>query len=457
MIPLLLACATETVSDSEVLGDSSGPALPEIDALDALSTRVVLPGQVHTLLVEDLDGDGHDDLVGGMPGYHRVGNEGAVALMSGPLEAGEHSELDGLLVGSEEASSLGSSLATVDLEQDGTLELVVAAQGQTATTRDQGAVLFMGVAPLIDGSLDGHSTGRALGRGIGDHLGQELAVGDFDDDGLPEVAAGAPYAFVEDRFGAGVVVLLGAPIEEDYDLDTLDGIEGSFDRGELGWALAAGDLDGDGIDDLAVCAANQGDDGALLVYSGPIQGVLTSMDGLTIDAERDEPDFTRGVEAGDVDGDGFDDLLVTVGPEFEASATPATTWLIPGPPEAGNMPDRALASFVASELELLHTQGQHVLVEDIDGDGLHDVVIGNTEAPSEGGEATAGHLRLWYGPLTGQLVEPDWERAGTSYGQALGRALGFGDLDDRPGGEISISSWSTEGDSMVLLQPLPQL
>ena len=438
MLLLFLGCPSPP-NDAVPAGDSNGG----LDSAPVAAGALVAEHRAYDLTVEDLDGDGHRDVLAGFHGIDgALGDEGGLGVWLGPVLEGETRSLDATLVGPVAGSALGSRVAVADLDGDGTSELLVGASGHTDTSVDQGAVYVIEPSALLSGEL---GTPHVLKGPESSHLGFSLVVEDFDGDGLAEIAAGAPYAGREGRPGTGLVVLLGE--ERSQSLEDHTVLQGDFDHGELGFAVGAGDFDGDGQADLAVGAANHGDDGAALVLLGPLEGALSPDDALRLDADRDAADFLRGVVSGDVDGDGVDDLFVTVGPEFEGSDQPATTWLIAGPLDAGSLPEVAVASFTDSAVELLQTQGQHALSEDLDGDGFSDLVVGNTEVHSVDGASAAGRVRVWYGPLSGAAGEPALEVRGDTESQALGRALAFDE------GLLLISAWG-DAESHVLVQSM---
>jgi hypothetical protein len=175
---------------------------------------------------------------------------------------------------------------------------------------------------------------RRLGKDEpGDGLGEAIAVGDFDDDGYDDVAVGAPG---EDPRGA-VFLWKGTGGPFPGSLARLvawkvlrPGDAGSsgpaFSAGRFGAALAVGDFDDDGADDLAVGApAEDGgalDDGSVFVY--PSRTVVNSprrtlAAPLVYNRLRlfgsagDRNDrFGGALAAGDFDGDGLDDLAIGV-------------------------------------------------------------------------------------------------------------------------------------------------
>lgn len=122
-------------------------------------------------------------------------------------------------------------------------------------------------------------------------------LGDLDGDGVDDLAIPAP---AEDGFEGSVTVFSGA------DGTPLHRIEGGF---ALGYSVSsAGDVDADGVPDYIVGG------GRVAVFSGADHGVL-----LELTATTGFGDSVSG--AGDLDGDGHDDVVV--GSQFDATASPA--------------------------------------------------------------------------------------------------------------------------------------
>ncbi|MBM4390337.1 MAG: VCBS repeat-containing protein [Deltaproteobacteria bacterium] len=159
--------------------------------------------------------------------------------------------------------------------------LAVDRPAETIFGRDLG----LGIA-----AISGGATFSESGANAGDALGTSLAAGDFDGDGTPEVAAGAPGY---DGTGAedGAVYLLS---EGSLAIDQVG-------TGGLGAALAAGDVDGDGDDDLAAAS-----DSTVYLFAGSGGGLGLSSWSYT-DGDASVADALAAV---DLDNDGSAELYV---------------------------------------------------------------------------------------------------------------------------------------------------
>ena len=223
--------------------------------------------------------------------------------------------------------------------------------------------------------------------------GVRVASGDVNGDGEPDyVAAPGP----------------GAPPE----IHVYDGATGTLLRSVLafetgfrgGVFVAAGDVNGDGYADV-IAGSGEGRRGQVRVFSGTDGSVLR-------DAFVFDPSFTDGVRvaAGDVNGDGLADLIAGSGPGAAASVT-----ILSG-----------------SDLAVLRTfapygafaGGVFVAAGDVDGDGFADVITG---AGAGGGP----HVQVFNG-VTGAVVQSFFAFATTFTGGvrvAAGDVNGDGKAD----------------------------
>ncbi len=243
--------------------------------------------------VGDLDQDGVGDFALGAPGTSA--SAGRVLVISGANGA---TLLD--RPGDFAGDRFGATIAPLhDVDGDGTADLLVGAPGFDAGGADTGAALAISTAT---GAILRTWTGGVAGSSFGATLG---LLGDVDGDGMPEVVVGAwtdpgstpglqpgSVSVIATATGAVLYRRIGVTAD-DY----------------LGRALAVvGDFDGDGAADWAAFARHDVDNqhpGAVFVHSGRTGAIVRVLYG---DADQDSHGLALA-RAGDLDGDGFADLL----------------------------------------------------------------------------------------------------------------------------------------------------
>ncbi|MCA9298394.1 MAG: putative metal-binding motif-containing protein [Phycisphaerales bacterium] len=278
-----------------VMGPCDGGIYPE-DA-DATVAGDSGPGSSVAGL-SDLDGDGLGDAAFGWR-YDSVGARygGAAWLLSGTTLA-EGGDLDpddlGLLIVGDEGDELGWDLRSAgDLNGDGLTDVAIAAD-----EADEDVVFFGGdieVATVASSDADLVFTGSALDSLL--PYAPESA-GDLDGDGLDDL--------VVDRGSAGDGLFWGASLEG----------ESSISRGssdvliDTMWARSVGDLDGDGLPDIAACTACLDEEAGIILVSGVDVPATGTVDDALTYGSFDTGIWTAYAGGGDLDADGYDDLVI---------------------------------------------------------------------------------------------------------------------------------------------------
>ena len=357
-------------------------------------------GQLGAALVTvpDQDGDGVDDLLLGSPGI------GSAWLLTGPLT--HSAQLPGAalarLWGESTSSQAGGALAVAgDTDGDGTVELVV---GSWLAAEGRGAVSLL--AGPVTGDLELTDAPWRIEGSLADAwLGYALAgVGDPDGDGYDDLLVGARgWSDVADNAGAAWL-LRGGP-HGPQALAEGAMIFGTHERDFAGCAVAGpGDLDGDGYDDLVVGARGEDSGGGAFVFLDTIDSPL-GLDSAEGQLLGEEPYDYAGwslAGVGDVDGDGHDDLLVGAYGRDDWMSSTGAAYLIHGRGREAWATLEGLDQAAAAYLgERSHDHAGWAVTGpgDVDGDGRPDMLI--CAPGGDLGEDDSGTVYLLLEPGTG--------------------------------------------------------
>ncbi len=253
------------------------------------------------LATGNFNGDAYADLAVGLPAFNAqfdnisINDCGAVMILyGGPQGLGDAALLYERLVPYPRAlAGFGSALATGDFDADGFDDLAV---GAPSYTFDNPSIPAAGAVFVFAGATSGLTQNAVRldqeifvpgGRGDYERFGSALATGDFEQDGYADLAIGAPYDLVQGKEQGSVNVVYGYAGGLDtfntevwhQDISDVEGVGEDGDR--FGASLAAGDLNHDGRDDLAIgmpgeSVGNANSAGAVNLLYGVFGGLDTS-------------------------------------------------------------------------------------------------------------------------------------------------------------------------------------
>jgi hypothetical protein len=421
--------------------------------------------------IGDLDGDGVSDLAVGAVGDDDGGllptsNHGGVWIlfMRSDGSVREHSKIShtsgGLDVTLDQDDWFGYGLDRMDdFDGDGVFDIAVGAGGDDDGGDKQGAVYLLMLNP--DGSVKSHTKISETSGGFGgnlmnqDHFGFTLSnLGDLDGDGTSDLIVSA--VFDDDGgFDAGAVWILflkpDGTVKTQKKISNLHGNLGNVldPLDEFGRDVVnIGDLDGDGVTDVAVGAFGDGDGGpntgaVWILFLAPTGNVKSSAKisatsgGFTGNLTPGSR-FGSAVEpVGDLDGDGIQDLAVGAsrGPLFAVGDNRAFILFLerdgtvkdhveigngsggfPGGLEDGDRFGTSLAN-----------------LGDLDGDGVPELAVGANGDDDGGLDRGAVHLLFLEGKATAAFTHLEPGIPG-----AAGMPLLSGDSTLVPGSEGAI-------------------
>lgn len=327
------------------------------------------------------------------------------------------------------------ALTACDVNGDGYDDVIAGAPGYDNGSRDEGAVFVFLGGP---GSFDAISDALLEGNQNGANLGTGVACSDLNGDGFDDIAAGAP-GYDNGQIDEGAVLVYygsttGPGLIAGAVLDS--GQEGANSGSRV---AAAGDINGDGYNDLIVAAINYDtlhtDEGAALIYFGGIGGIDPVVDGM-FDHGQWNYQLSEVAAAGDVNADGFADVMV--GNWLYNGGTSGhtgTVWLLFGGPGAfDNTPDAVLSGAWGSSIG---GRGRMAGGGDLNGDGVDDIALGGPRFPNDGSNPlrNKGAVLIYYGSVGSFNTGMDARVEGNQYAANLGTSVHMvadadGDGDD---------------------------
>jgi len=426
----------------------------------------------------DINGDGHLDIIIGA--YSQNSNKGVVYVIYGGPTSGFKNIDTGspalnpattgfTITGKTAGDYLGYRASRAgDINNDGYDDIIIGAIG-FSSSRGAAYVIYGGpISSNIDLStttLDPATTGFMIkGENTGDQFGYSVnPAGDINKDNYDDIIIGAP---LRNSVQGASYVIYGGPKSSLPNLDlssttlnpTLTGftIKGNVVGDIFGrWGNTAGDVNGDGYDDIIIGAFRYGSwKGAAYLIYGREKSLLSNIDlgstsldpsttGFTIIGENNNDRLGVSVgPAGDINDDGYDDILV--GAANYKSAAGAVYVIYGGPKSSllnidlSSAPLDPTAGFMVKGGSANDLLGWPVISGgDINGDGYDDMIMG-----AYGFRSSRGAAYVVYGgpksslsniDLSSTTLDPattGFTLIGNSAGDQFGFAVNAGDINN---------------------------
>lgn len=390
--------------------------------------------------VGDVNGDGFGDLVVGAPQFD--GAAGAAYLYLGGPD-GPQDEPAWTFKASQLGASFGHAVAAAgDVNGDGRNDVLVGAPRWDNGEVDEGRVfLFLG----NNGGLGSNATWTIESNQVGAQLGFSVGgAGDTNNDGLDDVIAGGPRydnSFADEGVA---LVWLGQPTGN---LGTAPAwvAYGGSDAAAFGTSVSgAGDVDSDGFDDVIVGApratVNEDSEGQAFVFRGSNTGPDPTPVWITRGGQAGAQYGQSVAGVGDVDADGHDDVLVGAFSYDDGQTDEGAVFVYHGlTTGAGSV--SSLPAWTQDGAQVGAFFGVSVAAAGfVDDDSRSDIVVGGYGFQQ--GQDNEGGAFVYFGAETQDLnVGPSFEsnQVGSIFGSAVS---GRSDVDGDGRDEIIVGAYA---------------
>ncbi|QRR00489.1 FG-GAP-like repeat-containing protein [Dyadobacter sandarakinus] len=400
-------------------GSAAGISANAATTLESNQAEAVLG--IAVACAGDVNGDGYSDVIVGAKYYDKgQANEGAAFVYHGSA-AGIYANAVATLESNQANAWLGTSVASAgDVNGDGYSDVIAGAPTFDKVQYDEGgAFVFHGSAY----SVDLVTSTIFLGGQNGAQFGWSVAsAGDVNGDGFGDIIIGANEYDNGQADEGAAFIYYGSKAGLDMASPTI--LEINKPLSAFGSSVAsAGDVNGDGYGDVIVGAYlydnAKENAGAIFVFHGSKNGINQTIQFKAEGAQEDANMGKSVSSAGDVNGDGFDDIIVGApGYDLEAPLMDeGVAFIFNGSPAGITQNTRILPG----DTRGIYFGSSVATVGDCNSDGYSDVIVGSPLFGQD--ENYEGAVFVYYGSPTGTNVLPGQTLESGQDGARLGGSV----------------------------------
>jgi hypothetical protein len=378
----------------------------------------------------NVNGDGYADVIAGASHYNNGQSEEGIVRVWHGSSTGIGTVPNWQAESNQADAHFGNSVSTAgDVDGDTFADVIIGSPEYTDGQADEGAAfVWHGSANGVNNDVDGtpaNAEWTTQSNQASALLGVDVnTAGDVNGDGFADVIVGAPYYTNGQTSEGGTWVYHGSASGLSTTSATHD--EGNQAGARFGTSVAtAGDVNGDGYADVIIGAPDytngEDDEGRVWVWHGSADGLSVSHDWRAEGNQADAHFGNSAATAGDVNGDGYSDVIVGARGYHNPSANEGAAFVYHGSP--------ATLSDTADWTKRSNQEGAYFgwslgTAGDVNGDGYADIVVG---APLwDSGQTNEGAAWIYHGSAAGLISAPAWyqqrDQANAQFGYSVGTA-----------------------------------
>jgi len=390
----------------------------------------------------DVNGDGYSDIIIGAKFYDNGQEDEGIAYVYHGSASGLSTSPDWTAESDQAFAEFGVSVNTAgDVNGDGYSDVIIGAWKYDNDQVDEGKVFIYygsasGLSTNANWTVEGNQDGAvSFGMTVG-------TAGDINGDGYDDVFISASE-YDNDQIDDGVVFvyhgsLSGPSTSPDWFA------EGDYERGCFGHDVGtAGDINGDGYSDIIIGEIGYASqpawqwEGRAYVYHGSATG-LSDTPNWTAEANQDYAYFYRVGSAGDVNGDGYSDIIIGATRYDNGQTDEGRAYVHFGSASGlSNSPDWTGEGNQADA----HYGRPIGTAGDVNGDGYSDIIIGASKY--DNGQTDEGRAYVYYGGPSTLSETPVWAIQGNQTDMRLGGYVGTaGDVNGDGFSDVIVNAHS---------------